>query len=145
MQFRIFKRSWLVPTLEGLIPDFRSPENTLPSTAADKTAVWRDCVLDQYSVSDAWRDKPVDLSNVLILKTRERQLLHSCLTVKDQVYVNAPKSQNGEKKYFEQVETELTEALHRAEEFLYTVKDTEPDFPVAFASNTWYAMEVNGV
>jgi len=48
-----------------------------PSYLPDRTFIWRSTVMDGYKVGDAYKDQPMDLSNFLLIRTRERLLFEN--------------------------------------------------------------------
>jgi len=69
MNFNLLQRNTLKPFLEGIIPTFIKGGNA--RLAATGTNIWRDGILDNYAVTDAYETHPLELSNAILLKTRE--------------------------------------------------------------------------
>lgn len=64
--------------LKGLLPLERNSKSV--STyhgSANQPFVWRNSITDGYKISESYQDSPMDLSNYLLIRMRERLLLES--------------------------------------------------------------------
>jgi hypothetical protein len=59
-----------------LLPELRS-KVIVPARKPETTYVWRNKVLDGYKIGNYYEDSPMDLSNYLLIRTRERILLEN--------------------------------------------------------------------
>lgn len=69
MNFNLLTRNSLKPFLEGIIPSFFKGSNA--RLAATGNNIWRDSVQEHYAVSEAYETHPLELTNAILLKTRE--------------------------------------------------------------------------
>ncbi len=143
MNFALFTRSHIRPWLEGFVPFFfKAGSQTL--VAGSGTKIWRDSVTETYSVTEAYKEVPLELSNALLLKTREWQLINARVNKPSTVLQKKPKA-SGDRAYLDEVNGDLEKCLDRMSQMLFILKDKKDlDHPVAFASNTLYAMELHG-
>ena len=102
--------------------------------------MWRDNPADHYSLRESWKSNPVDLSNVVLLKTRENLYVQAVQT-----------SENKDDKFlvdyaqYDEVEDmDLGVALTALKEMLFSIRERDNDLPAAFAANALYTLEVNG-
>lgn len=75
MNFTLFTRNGIKPWLEGFLPSFVRGGNTVASAST----VWRESMTENLRISNAYADNPLELSNVLLLKTKENMLLSARL------------------------------------------------------------------
>ena len=59
----------------GLIPD--KSKLVFPYHRLNQTFVWRSRFIEGYKIGPAYLEQPLDLSNYLLIRTRERLLLEN--------------------------------------------------------------------
>lgn len=92
--------------------------------------------------------QPVDLSNFLLVRTRERLLLENKINAPARVLKkgNPPQwSTQLTQTSLKTLDTEIQTSLDQLQKILYVTKPEQSDLPVAFASNTLYVLERNGL
>jgi len=114
--------------------------------------VWRNHYTQAYKVSQAYTQQPMDLSNFVFIRTRERLLLENKVKAPQRVNksgkVNKLTAQFAEKS-LGSVDQDLKESIAQLQNMLYVLQPSQPgaklpDLPVAFATNALYALERNG-
>jgi hypothetical protein len=114
-----------------------------PIEHVDKTLVWRNHVTDGYKIGQVYYDQPMDLSNFLLIRTREYLLLQNKVFAPQNV-MSSGKANNFTKQLtltsLKSCRKELDEALNTMDRLLYISKNMH-DMPVAFASNALYVLE----
>lgn len=133
------------------LPSGRSRPVTAAQSAG-RTLLWRNHFTQGYKVSEAYAQQPMDLSNLLFVRTREHLLLSN--------KVRAPKNvlSSGKaniltgsvtEKSLAMLSAELESTLPTLANMLNVLAPAEgkaiPDLPVAFATNTLYVLERNGL
>jgi len=63
--------------LNGLgVPDFKAKAiQPIVNSEAKGTFVWRNCMTDGYKIGDSYKDIPLDLTNYLLIRTREHLVI----------------------------------------------------------------------
>lgn len=101
---------------------------------------------DGYKISLDYEDSPMDLSNYLLVRTRERIVLENKISNPQHV-MKSKKLKNWQKNtnqaFLLDVRKDITENLVHLERILSVGKGDE-DLPVAFAANALYILERNG-
>ena len=118
-----------------------------PST----TFVWRNHLTWGYKIGQAYTSQPLDLSNYLLIRTRERLLFENKVHAPNRV-MRSGKASKLTSKFAEQslihITEDLTKTLPQFTNMLYVLQPTDdhkvPDLPVAFATNALYILERNG-
>ena len=107
-----------------------------------------------YRVGQAFTQQPMDLSNYLFIRTRERLLFEN--KVKAPQRVNKSGKVNALTDHFSvksltNINEDLTSTLPKLQNMLYVLQPQQhnedeklTDLPVAFASNALYVLERNG-
>ena len=95
--------------------------------------------------------QPLDLSNYLFVRTRERLLLENKVNGPQRVMKNGKPSklpQATTEKSLTHVNEDLVKAIPALQNMLYVLQPQNegklPDLPVAFATNALYVLERNG-
>lgn len=117
-----------------------------PHSGIKATFVWRNQVNDGYKVSDNFKDEPMDLSNFLLVRTREYLLLQNKVFAPNNVMKTGKHNsltKNISVQSLKLCRKELNDALESLDRLLYVSVGMQ-NLPVAFASNTLYVMERNG-
>lgn len=116
-----------------------------------KTLVWRNHYTEAYKVGQAFTQQPMDLSNYLFVRTRERLLFENKVNAPS--HVNKSGKVNKFTEQFSQkslstINDDLGTTLPQLQNILYVLSPQQeakmPDLPVAFATNTLYVLERNG-
>lgn len=115
-----------------------------------KQYIWRNKGDQDYKISEAYADNPLELSHYLLIRTRE----HMFLTNKTEGKLPAAKSVSGKayetlttdyyKKTLKLCQTDLEHKLKQLQR-LFRIKNEKFDMPVAFASNALYILARNGM
>jgi hypothetical protein len=130
----------------GVLPELRS-RVVAPVYHPDKVFVWRNHVTDGYKIGLYYQDSPMDLSNYLLIRTRERIVLENKIANPKNVMKRAKLmnwQRNTNESFLKEVNKDIEEHLvhlHR----LLTVSTGKEDVPVAFAANALYVLERNNV
>ena len=136
----------MIPWLMGLTSVFfrKAPKNIYQlGTLEGGSFVWRNAVLDGYKVSPAFSQQPMDLSNYLLLRTREHMLLSNKVHHTDRVLKTATSRYSAvHQKGLDAVSKELGEFLPELQKML--IVHNKQNLPVAFASNALYVLEKFG-
>ena len=115
-----------------------------------KKYIWRNQGDDQYKISDGFEDNPLELSNYLLLRTREHIYLQNKAQNKlPRASGAAGKFYQGIKgNYFEdalkEVHVDLEQKLKQLQR-IFRIKNEEYSMPVAFATNALYVLARNGM
>jgi len=67
--------------LKGFLPLARGSKPVHPHLNQSTVFVWRNHVIDGYKIGYGYSHQPMDLSNYLLIRTRERFLLNSRVSV----------------------------------------------------------------
>ena len=67
--------------LKGLLPLARGSKPVYPHLNQSTAYVWRNQVMEGYKIGEGYVNQPMDLANYLLIRTRERFLLNSRVTV----------------------------------------------------------------
>ena len=67
--------------LRGLLPLALGSKPVFPHLSQSSLFVWRNQVTDGYKIGEAFTEQPMDLSNYLLIRTRERFLLSARVAV----------------------------------------------------------------
>ena len=107
--------------------------------------IWRNAYLDGYKIGEGFEDRPTELSNFLLVRTRSSILMQNRVSGKltnTSGYL-APLRNNLYESAFQSalksVRTELVsgmEALHR----VFVIENKKASYPVAFATNAMYVL-----
>jgi len=114
--------------------------------AEDKKMVWRTSYFDTLKISQAYRDKPMELANFLFLRTREREMMKNRIeNTKQTVKMANFYSTGSDPKYLGQIDEDLQDAFENLREMLVVLKERRDyNLPIAFACNVLYSLEKNG-
>lgn len=141
---RVSTLSWL----RGLFPIYSRKALIDPITlAGTKKMVWRNQYTDTIKITNAYKENPLELSNLLFLRTREREMMHNRLhKTSDTVKFKNFYTTGSDSKIMGEIESELFNGFDHLKEMLAILeKKKDFDLPVAFASNVIYACEKNGL
>eukprot|EP00347_Sterkiella_histriomuscorum_P021881 403332438 len=128
-----------------IIPRPGSYVNPLKSLAP--TYIWRNNFTDGYKVAPQYEQLPVDLSNYLFIRTRERQLLLNRVYAPHKVLTsgkNSSLSQDYINKSLKACDEDINNHIQLLIRQINTINLETQDYPVAFASNCLYVLEKNG-
>ncbi len=101
---------------------------------------------DGYKISDTYEDSPMDLSNYMLLRVRERMLLESKMASPSLVMKagkHHPVTRDLTKESLKCCKKDIEKGMVALRKVLY-VSNENIDLPVAFASNAIYVLERNG-
>ena len=110
-----------------------------------KTYVWRNKESDSYKIAQGFKDVPLELSNYLLVRTREHLLLQNKVQNKfmsGSVLSKFTKDYN--EKALDEVRQSLDAGLQDFQKVFY-VENEDFDQPVAFATNTLYILTRNNL
>ena len=147
LQKYVYSFNSLKPLVRGLVP-FVPEVNSkqVVQMQDDKKYVWRNSVTDGYKINAGYMDTPMDLSNFLLLRTREAMLLQMRVNSPDRVESGSMLSKlsggSNKEQMLNSVHLELSEGLTALEKMFY-VDNQESDLPVAFATNVMYVLAKN--
>jgi hypothetical protein len=130
----------------GIIPLPRGSRLVHPYYNQATTYVWRNFYTDGYHVSLTYAEKPLELSNYLFIRTRERFLLSNRVQAPQLVlksgkpsYFSGPTS----KGQLDEAERDIQAHLRLLERQLTVLDIAKHNLPVALASNAIYILERN--
>ena len=115
-----------------------------------KKYIWRNKGDDMYKISDAFEDNPLELSNYLLVRTREHLYLQNKIEQKlpQRKSVSAKFYQTVKGNYHEdalkEVHVDLEQKLKQLQR-LFRIKNEDYPMPVAFATNALYILARNGM
>ena len=110
-----------------------------------KSYVWRNKEADAYKIAAGYQDVPLELSNYLLVRTREHLLLQNKVQDKFQSgSVLSKFTKEYSEKALDEVRMSLDIALQDFQKVFY-VENEEFDQPVAFATNTLYVLTRNNL
>ena len=103
-------------------------------------------------MGQAYTQQPMDLSNYLFVRTRERLLFENKVNTPSRVNKSGKVNKltdNFSKKSLFSINDDLNQTLPQLQNILYVLQPQRadaklPDLPVAFATNTLYVLERNG-
>jgi len=111
--------------------------------------IWRNQMKDGYKISeDCYEDKPLDLSNYILLRTREQLLLQNrvngSLTNNSGMLAGLRSKlyQNTFEGNLEACTLDLNENMESLDR-IFRIDNTEDNLPVAFATNAMYVLARN--
>lgn len=110
--------------------------------------MWRNNYTDAFKIGTTFQDKPLDLSNYLFIRTRERLLLLNRVYAPHKVLTkgkNSPISESTMVDSLKTVEEDLAKNLTFLDRILNVLNPEKQNLPVAFASNSLYILEKNGL
>ena len=117
-----------------------------PFKNTNQVYVWRNSVTDNYKIGASYTQEPLDLSNFLFIRTRERLLLENKVHAPGKVFKNSGlKLSSG--AFSEQSLNKVNEDINSHMQMLQRVLgmlNSSVNLPVAFASNALYVLERNG-
>ena len=129
-----------------VLPDIGS-RAVAPMTQLDKTFIWRNKMLDGYKIGYSFTEQPLDLSNFLLIRTRERLLLENKVNAPRLVLKNwgaNPWTQSMAQPSLQEAYKDIAKQMPFLIRALHIVTP-KSDLPVAFASNALYILERNGM
>ena len=143
----VYAHNGIMQWIKGFnfIPE-RGAKVVSPFFSPDKTYIWRNKVTDGYKIGMAYKDQPMDLSNYLFIRTRERMLLENKVVAPQTVFKSGKPSsltRDANKKWLIECKKDLAVGLKDLAKIFY-VTQGEVDLPVAFATNALYVSERNG-
>lgn len=144
----VFTRILSIPLLRGFFPFYRAKTIVDPvRVAKGKKLIWRNDFGSTTQITNAYMDRPVELGNLLYMRTREREFIRSRIyRPSESVKGKNPLVSSSHSKYLKVVESELFEGFGHLKTLLEELNETKDlDIPVSFASNTLYSMEKNGL
>lgn len=145
----LFTRPKIPQFLLGFLPFYRSKSLICPVAAAasGKKLVWRNEYESTVKITDAYGDKPSELGTFLFLRTREREMIKNRIDRKAQsVRFNNFYTTGSDTTILKRVEADLHTGFEHLREMLIIMEEkASTNFPVAFAANSLYAMEKNGL
>ena len=132
--------------IKGFLPieEFGSKLVEPLKNKGNKVFVWRNSVVDNYKVGEAYQQEPLDLSNFLFIRTRERQLLLNKLNSTSQTVTTGLRIT---RKTTEESLVSVNKEISRDLDLLHRIIYIRPDatqVPIAFATNSLYIFERNG-
>ena len=71
----VFSYNGIVHFIRGLIPLDTFAQPVAPHMHPSQTYIWRNKVTDGYKIGENYKEEPMDLSNYLLLRTKEMLLL----------------------------------------------------------------------
>jgi hypothetical protein len=145
----LFTKPKIPQFLTGFFPFYRSKSLICPIAAAasGKKLVWRNDYESTIKLTEAYGDKPSELGTFLFLRTREREMIKNRIEKKSQTikYDNFYTT-GSDDQILTKVELDLHTGFDHLREMLIIMKEKRSTkFPVAFAANTLYALEKNGL
>ena len=106
-------------------------------------------IIDSLKISEtSYADKPMDLSNYLLIRTKEKMILEAKLENKDLVMSQASLENDIDlAKQIDTIRRDIDENFVKLDRMLSIAKDREElnDFPVAFVTNLLYIISINGL
>lgn len=113
--------------------------------------IWRNHFTEGYNIGQAYLQQPMDLSNYVFIRTRERLLLENKVNTPQKVLRSGKANyftKHASEKSLANVTSDLSTSLPHLANLVHILEPTNGglvNLPVAFASNTLYALERNGV
>ena len=146
----VYAYNGVVNFLRGIFPVPQKGSRVI-SAYTGANLIWRNHYTQSYKVGQAYLQQPLDLSNYLFIRTRERLLLENKVNAPQRVMKSGKPnklSQNTTEKSLSSVNDDLVKAIPTLQNTLYVLQPQAggkvPDLPVAFASNALYVLERNG-
>jgi len=128
------------------LPQFGS-QLVRPVVSADGATqfVWRNKMTDAYKIGNEFQDVPLDLTNYLLLRTRERLVLQNKLQQRINTGGFLARFTRDLTDYsLTAVERDLEQGLQHLQKAFY-IDNKEYNQPVAFATNALYLLARNGL
>ncbi len=142
MQTFVYQRNGIVPWVMGLTSwAFRRTPKSMYEAAQMQGGkfVWRNTVPAGYKISNTFSESPMDLSNYMLLKTREYMLLTNKVHHPDRVLKSSSsRFAQVHKNGLQTIEKELEDHVPNLLKMVHNFKGQ--DVPVAFATNTLYVL-----
>ena len=114
--------------------------------------VWRNKMTDGYKIGASFKDVPLDLSNYLLIRTRENILFRNKQLQKDvfrnKSFADNFKRPNTSENYTNDALIKITRDIEQgmiAMNRLFFINNERVTLPVAFATNTLYVLARNGL
>ena len=129
----------------------KGSQNLETAQHTNKKFIWlpRGGIFDQIKISeDSYETKPMDLSNFLVLRTKEKMVLEAKLKDPALVLKDTEKHDKFElMKEVDNIRKEMDKAFVSLDRMLTIAREKEEryDFPVAFITNILYVCEKNGL
>lgn len=141
----VFQSNSLRTFLRGILPfEEQTSKPVFPFQSPDKNFIWRNGVSDNYKVGIAFQQEPLDLSNFLFLRVRERHLLLSKLKATSETVSSGLRfTRTSTEESLKLVNEDISSNLQHLNRFL-VVRPEASKLPVAFATNALYVFERNG-
>lgn len=149
----VYSYNSLFNFFRGLLPlPQRNARAITAYSQSSANLVWRNHFTWAYKVSQGYESQPMDLSNFVFIRTRERMLLENKVNAPQKVMNNGKASKlTGQvtEKSLNNVNEDLTKSISQLQNMLWVLQPQDatskfPDLPVAFASNALYSLERNG-
>jgi hypothetical protein len=114
--------------------------------SSGKKFVWRNKMTDGYKICPSFKDIPLDLSNYLLIRTREHLLLTNKITSKEVFRPTLTSKLTGDynQQAVNSIRRDLEDGL-RVLNRLFYIDNEKANLPVAFATNTLYVLARNGL
>lgn len=145
----LFNRIKSYRFLRGFLPFYMKRELISPCAvkANNKKIVWRTSYPDTFKITVAYRDRPMELANFLLLRTREREMMKNRIeNTSGTVKLKNPYSTGSDTKFLNHIEADLHDGFEQLREMLEIMKTSkDKNYPVAFAANILYSLEKNGL
>ena len=105
--------------------------------------------MDSFKISHtSYADKPMDLSNYLMIRTKEKMILEAKMRRKELIFKGKPNITDLDlAKQIDTIRKDIDENFVKLDRMLSIAKDREEaiDFPVAFVTNLLYIVSINGL
>ena len=134
-------RNWVL----GVVPEWRVVTETKIADAAGATSVWRNSIHDGYKISEGYQDRPLDLSNYLLLRSRMHLLMQNRVSghlKQTSGMFSSVWNHLSEKMFVDGLHDVRTDIKSRLEDLhrIFVVENKGTDYPVAFATNSMYVL-----
>jgi len=146
----IYAYNGIANFFRGLLPVPHKGSRVL-SAYSGANLIWRNHFTQSYKVGQAYLSQPLDLSNFIFIRTRERILLENKVNAPGRVMKsgkNSKLTQHATEKSLGAVNEDLSKTIPALQNMLYVLQPQQngkvPDLPVAFATNALYVLERNG-
>jgi hypothetical protein len=106
-------------------------------------------IMDSIKISHtSYADKPMDLSNYLMIRTKEKMILEAKMRRKELIFKGKPTIKDLDlAKQIDTIRKDIDDNFVKLDRMLSIAKDREQeiDFPVAFVTNLLYIVSINGL